>query len=511
VDPASGEVWQIRYDPSHIHSGLIHWYADGRLYMTGENLRVFSRGGGPLNGLTVTVACDSWLRRSRLSLDTRPARNTAWSYGSAGRMETVSQGGATVTCQCVANATAVLHKGATPPYNAPWLQGWTRWIAPQTIQLGDLGPVGGDGFLYKVLPDGETFDFTPRVKHKEFYHFGVGQQKHKLRLAANGYVLEPDKVVAGAAFCVGQKVTFTAQWDPALVGVSSNAYDWVMSTKYVNHSWQHCRYDEFGNAIYYGSVNYDRDAEVLKLAAPWAWWVTGGDKNVKLDLTVHFDNGQSATVPAWGKFGMFRPCVSREPFDKNVEPSFYAVGSANPFAPPHIALGGDEDPRQDGKIHQMTFYVKFDAGAYSGTGSLVQLLTMDYSAPFLNPLDPPSFSDWRLDGASVAYSTGQIEAERSPSPWNRVLFDDAPGRGHMYSPWGAIRCKASFKDYVMFKPEGNDSVAVPLGIITWSCDGRSPDVGTLDINSVTGPNGPNGEDEFPMWEKVYSPGSRGVQ
>ncbi len=52
-----------------------------------------SHSGGPLNGLTVTVACDSWLRRSRLSLDTQPGLNTVWSYDAAGRLETVSQGG----------------------------------------------------------------------------------------------------------------------------------------------------------------------------------------------------------------------------------------------------------------------------------------------------------------------------------------------------------------------------------------------------------------------------------
>ena len=484
-------MWQIRYDPSHIHSGLIHWYADGRLYMTGENLRVFSRGGGPLNGLTVTVACDSWLRRSRLSLDTRPARNTAWSYGSAGRMETVSQGGATVTCQCVANATAVLHKGATPPYNAPWLQGWTRWIAPQTIQLGDLGPVGGDGFLYKVLPDGETFDFTPRVKHKEFYHFGVGQQKHKLRLAANGYVLEPDKVVAGAAFCVGQKVTFTAQWDPALVGVSSNAYDWVMSTKYVNHSWQHCRYDEFGNAIYYGSVNYDTDPEVRKLAAPWAWWVTGGDKNVKLDLTVHFDNGQSGRVSEKGKFGMHRPTVTMMPFSP--EESYRQFFTTSYGLACKLQYGADNESGSG----QMRYRVKILTGC-KGDAGITQICDLDYSNPAFQCVG-------RLDGNKEFYNDTQriwVQANHL-ADGNVLMFFDGP-----WNKWTSPnRLKGHFRDYVRFRPTGSESIYVTLGIVTWDMHAVAERIEFSGVWELTtdvhpAPVGPDSDDTFPEWTEV---------
>ena len=50
-----------------------------------------------------------WLRRSGLSLDTQPALNTSWGYHAAGRLETVSQGGATVAYQYVANSLLVGH------------------------------------------------------------------------------------------------------------------------------------------------------------------------------------------------------------------------------------------------------------------------------------------------------------------------------------------------------------------------------------------------------------------
>ncbi|HRT09471.1 MAG TPA: hypothetical protein P5233_13910 [Candidatus Paceibacterota bacterium] len=392
----------------------------------------------------------------------------------------------------VTNATAVLHKGATPPYNAPWLQGWTRWIAPQTIQLGELGPVGSDGFLYQVLPDNETLDFTPRVKNEEFYHFGINQQKHKLRLAANGQVLEPDKVVAGAEFCVGQKVTFTAQWDPALVGVSSNAYDWVMSTKYVNHSWQHCRYDEFGNAIYYGSVNYDRDAEVLKLAAPWAWWVTGGDKNVKLDLTVHFDNGQSATVPAWGRFRMLRPrvtrCEARGPFAAGIDRS--------DFWPSLSLMNGP-----------MVFEV-YISKTYPGKFGITQLVNM-FSQTMIQL--PPYFiwhstlGTFWLDGVQEFYD-GEKEVELSSWPSDGefsepTLIYDMPGQALCYV-MGSYN--GDWQDYVRFTPAGNNSIAVTLARIEWHW------AATAELSSggwaITsdGVDGPvlYEDDGFPEWTEV---------
>ncbi len=57
----------------------------------------------------MTAAYDGWLRRSGLWLDTQPAVNTTWGYDAAGRLETVSQGGATVAYQYVANSLLVGH------------------------------------------------------------------------------------------------------------------------------------------------------------------------------------------------------------------------------------------------------------------------------------------------------------------------------------------------------------------------------------------------------------------
>jgi hypothetical protein len=63
-----------------------------------------------------------------------------------------------------------------------------RAIPPSEITVGDMGTLGTDGRRYKVLPDGETKDLTPRASRK-FYVFGVDASKHKLRIMANGLPL----------------------------------------------------------------------------------------------------------------------------------------------------------------------------------------------------------------------------------------------------------------------------------------------------------------------------------
>jgi hypothetical protein len=59
------------------------------------------------------------------------------------------------------------------------------------------------------------------------------------------------------------------------------------------------------------------------------------------------------------------------------------------------------------------------------------------------------------------------------------------------------------------QPDGG--IPVTLGIVTWSCDGESPSSGVLSTNSVTGPSGPDGSDDFPVWELNFSEGSKGLQ
>ena len=99
-------------------------------------------------------------------------------------------------------------------------------------------------------------------------------------------------------FCVGQRVSFSGEFSPGITDEASYSYDWTFSGKFVNHSSQ---------ASSHASVNYDIDGDLLRVAEPYAWWYSAGNKNAYLNETLHFSNGQSATVSASGQFNMFKP------------------------------------------------------------------------------------------------------------------------------------------------------------------------------------------------------------
>jgi hypothetical protein len=385
-------------------------------------------------------------------------------------------------------------------------------IAPTSVVLGSLGSLGSDGRLYKALPDGASYDVTPTVAGNPYYGRPQPQAtKHKLLISANGATLLPDKTVT--TNCVGQKVTFSSGWESQAPysgtppGIRSNNWDWVTSAKFVNHRWQHSLFDEFGNEEFYGSWNYDIDQNLLRTAAPWAWWVSGGEKNATLNRTVYFDNGQSVKLRERGRFSIFRPTVVKVPAD--TVPSFFPgyIGAV-----PGLKLGGDGDPREG--HHEMLYDVDFQTGGYTGTGGVLQLLTANYSArPSL------TFSDWRLDGNSELYVSGPIDPTHYPAPQTSVTFDDEPSN-HQPFIFSTIWVQASFRDYCVFKPDAGpgENIFVTLGLVTWSCDGEVSQIHigepgfpgiklTKDI--VVGPDGPIETDEFPHWDLVCSEGSRG--
>ncbi|MCL4790257.1 MAG: hypothetical protein KJ070_26325, partial [Verrucomicrobia bacterium] len=196
------------------------------------------------------------------------------------------------------------------PPSGPWLHTPATPITPAKIQV--LGKqLGNDGRLWLALPDNEDKYLNLQVPGVKHYGAWATPAKHKLRILASNTPLDPDK--SNVEFCVGQKVTFTHEWnvdfpyagEPATV--SSCGWDWVMSAKFVNRFWQRSYQDPLGGEVFYGSVNYDLDQNVLKTASPHAWWVSGGGKNVALNLTMHFDNGHSVRLRERGKFAIYRP------------------------------------------------------------------------------------------------------------------------------------------------------------------------------------------------------------
>jgi hypothetical protein len=367
---------------------------------------------------------------------------------------------------------------------------------------------GADGNVWVAEPDGAAVDVNlsaPGFQHYDAHWSNDTPMKYKIYIGLSTSTTSTDLTTDVPEVCVGQQVNFSLNGLPGNVVATDMVGHWQLPTKYVNEPWQQTNWvvtDPITGGGYwqpYGSVNYRIDPNLLQNTAQTScWFVNGTGGHVGVNLNLHFDNGQYASVAADGNIIVVRPKISLIA-DANITPSFFTAGWYSYY----VQLGGDGDPRPDN--HWMGYSIKYDAGKYSGTGGIAQLLTMDYSAPWLTPLSYPSFSDWWLDGDSEMYSSGSV----TPANGNLVPFDDEPAHGHTYSPWGTIRCKASFKDYCMFQPDGG--IPVTIGIVTWQCDGESPDVGILSVNSIIGPNGPDGSDDFPVWENNFSEGSKGLR
>ncbi len=377
---------------------------------------------------------------------------------------------------------------------------WELFLPPEWGSMADVPPsqisidgmsLGNDGKRYCSYADGLTRDVTPRIKNADFYTFDLPQpSKHKLLIKANNEILSADS--PNKEFCVGQKVTFTNEWDFTPLGISSNSYDWVMSTKYVNHSWQHYWVDEFGDTNHYGSVNYDRDVEVLKLASPWAWWVSGGIKNVGLNLTVLFDNGQSAKIKAKGKFGMHRPTATMMPFTTG---EFYRQFFTTSYTLACKLKYGTDDQNAYG---QMQYRVKILTDC-DGDAGITQICDLDYS-------NPASQCTGNLDGNDEFYhgTQGIMQQANHYTYGNNVPFFDTP-----YNIWTSPnRLKGQFRDYVRFRPNGVASIFVTLGIVTWEMHAVAErvefsGVWELTTDSHPAPVGPDTSDEFPVWTEVH--------
>jgi len=292
---------------------------------------------------------------------------------------------------------------------------------------------------------------------------------------------------------VGQQVSFGTSWGTLPPNIVDTVQHWVISGDYVNEPY-----------AYSATCNsYRKNSDLQTNMTTGCWFVNGSSGSAGIAMNLHMSNGQYVNVAANGNFNIYRPSVSVI-VEANVEPSFYCSNSFNFYN--IVSLGGNGDPRQDGYQHDMEYYAVYSVGPFSGQAGITQLIQASYSP---SPASQSySFSDWRLDGDAEYYDTPQeIDAVNEenyflPPITHAVFFHDSPEAGY----YGPVTCKASFKDYCRFKPDGDDSIFVTLGIINWSCDGECTTGGILTVNSVTGPLGPDTSDTFPAWQYVLHGG-----
>jgi hypothetical protein len=365
---------------------------------------------------------------------------------------------------------------------------WAYDIPPTAVMLGTYGPQGSDGRIYKVLADNTTHDITPRASGHLYYTFDQpGVTKHGLLLSANTSWLKPNRSKDDPQFCVGQTVLFSPVWSPVSPysgdppGVSSTSYDWVPSAKYVNHQ-------SLPNSA--GCITYDVDPNALKVWMPIVWYVKGGDKNVTLNLTLQFNNGQNAKVTEWGRFNVFRPTIWLAPPAPGQTQPYYTISDEIPqLGTCKLKLGAND---QSGS-GDMRFGVNINM-RFHGSVGLTQLITADYPNPYYK------FSEERCDGPE--FYDGPYGASPTTNPnqvSGQVNMDDGPSSIWISPNWVSLSCR----DFVRFQPDGG--IFVTLGIVTWETAGTAQTWGGVWYIMDQGtsvPNGPDASDEFPAWTKI---------
>jgi hypothetical protein len=393
----------------------------------------------------------------------------------------------------------VLTAGATGIGNDYWpetdsQEPWDYDIPSTSIVLGGFGPEGSDGRIYKVLPDNTTHDITPTVSGNPYYVFDQpNATKHGLLLWANESMLDEKRVADDAIFCVGQSISFDGIWRPTTPyngdppGVSSSTYDWVTSSKYVNHQ-------SAPNSA--GCITYDVDPDALKQCIPFVWYVNGGDKNVRLNLTLHFNNGQSAKISEQGKFNVFRPKKT----------DFYTVGTTRIVLDTNdlseIWLGIADKDSTAGEM-EWTAEVSGDYTRFPGTVTYVQLIsrTLTYDSTLL-PYYPnhsgSTIGEPYLDG-SYPYHCVTLE-DQSAFQITQTLSDD-PGIEDSFYSFAEVT--DTFNDYICYTPSGG--IPITIGRVDWAWHGKAQTSGgmwSLTISNLTNATF-HDDDSFPQWSQVY--------
>lgn len=375
------------------------------------------------------------------------------------------------------SATEILANFAIPPFgNLP-----TQSIPAQNVTIGSVGALGNDGNLYAALPDNQTFDVTPIVNGKQFYTFNVSAAKHTLTITANGNDLQTTK----PEFCVGQQVTFSPSWDSD-PGAENTIAHWNLPGNYVNESYA------------YSSVctSYRLNPALLANLTTSCWYVNEPGGTASIGMNLQFPNGQTVSIAAKGDFTIYRPTISC--FQPS--PPYYAalVPSGSPN---QLRLGDDN---QNGA---MAYSLNVNSIApFSGDANIVQLVNASraVSGSYGGQQSTTGGAFW-LDN-TLFYISGANPVNPPSIPYAYLLLTDMPGYGLNF--WTGVNlCSIadSFKDYVVFKPNGSGNIYVTLGRVLWSWSASTSKVNGVWSNptyQVIGPSSPDDSDEFPQWPQV---------
>jgi hypothetical protein len=413
-------------------------------------------------------------------------------------------------------ADLILDKKALPPYegNTP-----KRPIPNEQVTIGALGTLGADGRLYKALPDNATYDVTPKVS-SDFYAFRLTQQKHEVQMNANDHPLGHKSLTENAGFCVGQKVIYSIQLipplDPGLI--TAQNHQWLIPETMVNASEEFCpaigdplqgsyfkttchpvrRYLTRGMGsegppdLPYCQM-YSREQWPLTQAETGVWWVSGGKKLSACFWELEFSNGQRCSLVSHGLVDVFKPWFSDF---TDVNPIF--PSSPRTFMWDYSILSYGDSSGESGLYWEAKV-----TSIFPGTLGICQLVNAKYTQNdgYPYPMGRDTLDThgqiW-LDGNSVNYEEQPYVVDNVAS--HTIGISDHPAET-LYPIYPInVRMWGAFKDYLRFKPSGEDSIYVTLGVNSWTMEGKA--TVQIDVNSTPAPTPLSASEEFPIWHRV---------
>lgn len=365
-----------------------------------------------------------------------------------------------------------------------WVSTPMNEIDPKSIRV--LGRnLGSDGNLFITLPDNEELDLGAFAPGRH-YSMNVSATKHKLRIIANGVPLQPERIVSAAKFCVGQKISLTSLFTPAVNDNHEKTIKWVLAPQFINafEVWKapwadpEPIWDESYYDLAWGLTHFRVDQYWLGQEQTRAWWLTGNTnyetKPISLGMHLSFTNGQQVIVTAKGLLGMHQPSItwdaaSYQPGVVHGRISVYSISNFVDYSALQVRVGA-----YDSEDERLIVGVKSDS-LFPGQLGCTQLLIRDSLFE--------SFSNWRLDNSFPYSSIGYLFPPNGSYGKAAYTFGDGPTcpvGGYMHD---------QFKQYFQFRPDTAGSIWVTLGTAEWEWRG--------EITHST--NAPSG------WEWVTSP------
>jgi len=342
--------------------------------------------------------------------------------------------------------------------------------------------LGADGNLWIALPDNASLDLFIAAPPRH-YDAWASPTKYKLRISARGNGINYDDLsVTNPEFCVGQNLTFVANWDYD-PGAVDTVYHWHLPDKYVN---QQTNYSAT-------CMTYVRNDNLLTNTSVQCWYVNQPGGACSVRETLHFANGQAVNIAAAGSFTVYRPQKNNENMNQDlVTPNLYPNIPSPPLYATNVngmlQLG---DPQGGYARFWATYY-----SSYPGEFQEAQIVQSYRKAGNDDPVDSGSLW-WNDHAYDKGGSLSTVSSEGGIA--FAMQTDQYPG-WQLKAPQTVVY--DVFKTYFQFKPAG-DGIWVTMGRVNWSWAATSTYTGGLwNPPSGTTVSDPqyHDDDSFPLWD-----------